>query len=167
MVGPQPYLQLQQSFDAGTAAKGNRWYSRSHFLPELSDPVIDAIADGLEPFPGEFTMVYLNDEGGAPSRVAVEDTAYPHRNTAAFLHVFAGWIDPASDEENMSWVRGLADRIAEHGSSGVYVNMLSEDEPERIRAAYGPNLDRLSELKAKWDPDNVFRGNHNIVPGSS
>jgi FAD/FMN-containing dehydrogenase len=167
LVGPMPYLGLQQTFDAGTSTKGNRWYSRYHYLPGLSDALIDKIVDGLEPFPGEFTLVYLADEGGAPSRVAVEDTAFPHRTAAYSIHVFPGWADPGSDERNMSWARGLADAIAGYGSSGVYVNMLAEDEGDRIREAYGPNFVRLAKLKAKWDPENVFRRNHNILPSSS
>ena len=167
MAGPQPYLTLQQSFDAGMAAKGSRWYSRFHYLPELSDAVIDTIVAGIEPFPGEFTTVYLADEGGAVGRVDVEATAFPHRTAACSVHVFPGWVDAAADEENMSWARGLADAIAAHGSSGVYVNMLSDDEAGRIREAYGPNYARLAGLKAKWDPENVFRQNHNVEPGPS
>jgi hypothetical protein len=69
MAGTQPYAALQQSFDAGMSPKGNRWYSRYHYLDELTDEAVDAIVDGLEPFPGELTTVYLADEGGAVGRV--------------------------------------------------------------------------------------------------
>ncbi|KPJ83653.1 MAG: hypothetical protein AMS19_03600 [Gemmatimonas sp. SG8_23] len=166
MVGPQPYLTLQQSFDAGMSAKGNRWYTRFHYLDELGDEAIDTIIDGLEPFPGEFTTVYLAEEGGAASRVAPEATAFPHRAGGFSIHVFPGWMAPEADDEIMGWARGLSDAVAPFANGGVYVNMLGDDEGDRVRAAYGGNYERLAQAKAKWDPDNVFRMNHNVVPST-
>lgn len=163
MAGPQPYLALQQSFDAGMSAKGNRWYSRFHYLDDLTDEVVDTIVGGLEPFPGEFTTVYLAHEGGAAARVAPGDTAFPHRGDGYSIHVFPGWASEADDAEVMSWARELGDALSLHARGGVYVNMLAEDEGGRIRAAYGPNWARITELKARWDPDNVFRANHNVA----
>ena len=164
MVGAQPYIALQQSFDAGMSAKGNRWYSRFHYLDNLSDAAIDAIVDGLDPFPGEFTSVYLAKEGGAVSRVAPEATAFPHRDAEYSIHIFPGWIDPEADQSVMSWARAFSETMATHAKDGVYVNMLAEDEVARVGSAYGVNLERLRSLKTKWDPENVFRMNHNIVP---
>jgi len=164
MVGPQPYVALQQSFDAGMSAKGNRWYSRFHYLDELSDAAIDAITGGLDPFPGEFTTVYLAKEGGAVSRVPSEATAFPHRGAEYSIHIFPGWIDSGSDGAVMNWAKSFSHTIASHAGDGVYVNMLAEDEVERIGRAYGENFERLRSLKAKWDPENVFRMNHNIAP---
>jgi FAD/FMN-containing dehydrogenase len=166
MVGPQPYLTLQQSFDEGMSAKGGRWYSRYHYLDGLTDAAIDTIVEGLKPFPGEFTTVYLADEGGAPGRIAVDATAFPHRTAGCSIHVFPGWVDSEADDRIMQWARGLGAAIAGHSNGGVYVNMLAEDERERVRAAYGVNYERLAGLKAKWDPGNVFRMNHNVLPES-
>jgi FAD/FMN-containing dehydrogenase len=165
MVGPQPYLQLQQSFDAGMSAKGNRWFSRFHFLDELTDDAIDTIVQGLGDMPGDFTTVYLGAEGGAAGRVAADATAYPHRSSEVFLHIFPGWADPSADADVMAWARGLSDAVAPFATGAVYVNMLADDEAARLPAAYGDNYGRMVELKAKWDPDNVFRMNHNVVPG--
>jgi FAD/FMN-containing dehydrogenase len=164
MVGPQPYLQLQQSFDAGMSSKGNRWYSRFHFIDDLTDEAIDTIVDGLGEMPGDFTTVYLGAEGGAPGRFDADATAYPHRSSECFLHIFPGWAEPSADDAVMAWARGLGDAVASHAAGGVYVNMLGEDEQSRLPAAYQANWERLRELKAKWDPDNVFRMNHNITP---
>jgi FAD/FMN-containing dehydrogenase len=166
MAGAQPYVALQQSFDAGMSGKGNRWYSRFHYLDELSDSAIDAIVEGLEPFPGEFTTVYLAREAGAVSRVDPSATAFPHRDAAFSIHVFPGWIDAQADDEVMGWARGLSDTVATYANDGVYVNMLADDEVARVRHAYGANFERLQTVKAKWDPENVFRMNHNIVPRS-
>jgi FAD/FMN-containing dehydrogenase len=68
------------------------------------------------------------------------------------------------DEAIMAWARRLHDAMAPFASGGVYVNLLGEDEEARVRAAYGPNYDRLARIKAAWDPDNVFRQNHNVEP---
>ena len=62
----------------------------------------------------------------------------------------------------MAWARGLYEKLRPFAEGGVYVNMLAEDEEDRIRAAYGGNFPRLAALKKKWDPDNMFRRNHNI-----
>ena len=165
VVMPQPYVALQQAFDAGMA-KGSRWYSRSHQFEELSDEAIDTLVAHIEPFPGEFTTVYLGAGGGAVGRRSVDATAYPHRSWAHELHAFPGWSDPAQDEAIMAWARRLHDAMTPFASGGVYVNLLGEDEGARVRAAYGPNYDRLARIKAEWDPDNVFRQNHNVVPRS-
>ena len=163
VVMPQPYVSLQQSFDAGMA-KGSRWYSRAHLFEELSDGAIDTLVDHIEPLPGEFTTVYLGAGGGAVGRRSVNATAYPHRSWAHELHAFPGWSDPMQDEAIMAWARRLHDAMVPFASGGVYVNLLGEDEEARVRAAYGPNYDRLARIKAVWDPDNVFRHNHNVVP---
>ena len=74
------------------------------------------------------------------------------------------WLDPNEDETNIAWVRSTFDAVAPHTTDAVYANYLAADEPDRIRAAYGPNWERLVELKRTWDPDNVFHLNQNIDP---
>ncbi|MEJ2580321.1 MAG: BBE domain-containing protein [Acidobacteriota bacterium] len=76
----------------------------------------------------------------------------------------AGWSEAEQDEEVMRWVQGFHDAMASHATGGVYVNVLGTNEEARVRAAYGSNYNRLVELKKKWDPDNLFRRNHNIPP---
>lgn len=163
-VAPQPYLELQQAFDAAMAAKGRRWYSRGQYLRALPDSSIDTLVAQCERLPGEFTSVYLGAEGGALARTHADATAFPHRDAAFSLHVFPGWSDPAEDEPIMQWARTVHASMAPHGTGGVYVNMLAEDEQARVAAAYGGNLARLARIKREWDPDNLLRGNRNIVP---
>ncbi len=163
LVAPQPYLTLQQSFDAGMPA-GNRWFSRSLQMDELSDDAIDTLVRSLDPFPGEFTVVYLGPNDGAVARVPTDATAYPHRSSAHELHVFPGWLDPAQDAANIAWAETVHDAMSPFGNGRVYVNLLGDRETERVPEAYRENLDRLRKLKAKWDPDNVLQGNHNITP---
>ncbi len=162
-VAPIPYVSLQQAFDAGMG-KGNRWYSRYLHLREVSDDFIDTLLENLDPFPGAFTAVYLGAQGGAAGRVSPDATAYPHRDIVDALHIFPGWSHPEDDDAIMTWARGLYGKLEPFGEGGVYVNMLGDDEEGRLRAAYGTNYSRLVQLKRKWDPDNLFRMNHNIPP---
>ena len=160
---PQTWVALQQSFDP-MMGKGSRWYTRAHYFDAISDEAIEALVDEIPPFPGELTTVYLGAGGGAAGRKAPNATAYPHRNAAHGVHVFPGWTDAGQDAEIMDWARGVSDAVAPYASGGVYVNLLGEDEEARVPAAYGPNYERLTKLKATWDPDNLFRANHNVPP---
>ncbi|MDX1577316.1 MAG: FAD-binding oxidoreductase [Gemmatimonadota bacterium] len=162
-VFPQSYLDLQRSFDE-QMAPGSRWYTRAHELSRLTDDAIDAILEAVPPLPGDFTSVYLGPMDGAVGRVGPEETAYPHRDSAHGIHIFPGWIDPDRDDEIMDWARRVSNHVAPHADEGVYVNLLGEDEGPRVRAAYGPNYERLGRIKAAWDPDNLFRANHNVPP---
>lgn len=162
-VAPQSYSGLQQAFDAGMP-KGQRWYSRAHYLAGLSDEAIDSLLRHAEALPGDFTTVYLGAEGGAIGRRARDETAFPHRDAAFSLHVFPGWTDPGDDADIMRWAREIHRAMAPHATGGVYVNMLAEDESDRVGAAYGANFERLAQIKGRWDPGNLFRGNHNIRP---
>ena len=155
------YKELQKSFDM---PKGFRWYTRAHFLPDISDDVIDILEKFIQPLPGAFTMVYFEPMGGAVNKKNPADTAYPHRNTAYSIHNLTGWSDSKDDRKNISWSRGFHQALAKVATGGVYVNLLGKDEGERVRAAYGNNWDRLVKLKRKWDPHNVFGMNQNIKP---
>lgn len=106
----------------------------------------------------------LARQGGASVRVDPGATSFPHRSARRGLHIFPGWSDPADDEELMRWAREFQAAMAPFASGGVYVNLLGGDEPERVPHAYGSNHARLAELKARWDPENPFRMNHNIPP---
>jgi FAD/FMN-containing dehydrogenase len=164
-VRPQPYTALQQTFDAGVP-KGQRWYSKAHYLDGLSDAAIDTVVDHVDPLPGPFSMVYFEPMGGAIERVDTSATAFPHRDAAYGFHILTGWAEPEKDDAIMAWTRDLHAAMAPHASGGVYVNLLGEDEPERTSAAYGSNAERLARIKAEWDPENVFRMNHNIEPAT-
>ncbi len=110
--------------------------------------------------------MYLSAEGGAAGRPAEDATAYPSRTAAHSIHVFPGWVEPSADDDVMAWARGVSEAIEPFANGGVYVNLLGEDEPDRVPAAYGSNYARLSALKAEWDPQNRLRSNHNVHPES-
>jgi FAD/FMN-containing dehydrogenase len=159
----QPLGELFKVFDAGTPP-GQRWYSRSRYIDGLSDDAVDVFLEHSLNMQGPFTFAYFEVLGGADGRVAPDATAFPHRDMSCDYHILAGWPDGEGDEGVMAWVRDFHDAMAPFATGGVYVNLLAEDEPDRIREAYGGNWDRLVQLKQKWDPDNRLSGNQNISP---
>ena len=103
--------------------------------------------------------------GGAVNRVPADATAYPHREVQFVVNVHTRWRDSAEDGACIGWGRALFDALAPHATGGVYVNFMPDDEQERVRkGAYGANYERLARIKARYDPDNLFRLNQNIPP---
>jgi FAD/FMN-containing dehydrogenase len=139
--------------------------ARGGFLPHLSDEVIDAvIAVGAETPPAaEFEMNHLH---GAVSRVPLAETAFPLRQPGFDCFAIAGWLNPGEHDAAVGWVQRFFDAVRAH-ARGAYVNVLNEDEGERVRASYGPQFARLAALKRKYDPENFFRFNPNILPAAS
>ena len=160
------YTDVQQMFDEGMA-KGNRWYTRAHYLDALPDELIDIIFKETSSIPGEFSAAYLEPLGGAINRKAPDAIAFPHRDATFSFHIFPGWQKKEKDEEVMKWAKQFSKKIKPHSGRGVYVNLLAHDEESRIKEAYGVNYHRLRKIKKKWDPENLFRANHNIPPADS
>jgi len=165
-VAPMPYATFQSSFDAGTP-DGVRYYGKAHLLPELSDGAIDALLGVVDHLPGPFTMIFFESLGGAIARRPADATAWPHRDAAFGFAVQAGWTEPGDDEEQIAWVRRVHEAMAPHTTGGVYVNYLDADDADRVTNAYGEHYRRLSEVKQRWDPDNLFRANHNVDPAGT
>jgi FAD/FMN-containing dehydrogenase len=163
LVGPLAYTAVQQGFDANLP-KGQRYYSRAHLLDMLSDAAIHTITEHVTAMEGAFTAAYLEPYGGAIGRVGPSETAFHGRKAAYSFHILAGWTDASDDHAVMTWARAFHEAMAVHATGGVYVNLLGEDEADRVPAAYGGNYRRLVELKTRWDPDNLFRMNYNVQP---
>lgn len=161
-VGPAPYTAVQQSFDANLPG-GQRYYSAAHDLPDLGEEAIAAFAAHVRTMQGAFTAAYFEPKGGAAARVGEADTAMGGRDAGHGFHVIAGWTDPADDQPVTEWARSFADAMAPYATGGVYVNLIPEDQPERIPTAFS-DYDRLRELKRTWDGRNLLRGNHNVAP---
>lgn len=162
-IEPMPYVALQQLFDERWP-EGHRYYWKSHFFDELTDEAIETIVeycDSSAPFMSVFTDGWLS---GAISRVDADATAFPHRDKAVSVTIGMQWEDPERDDELIAWAREFHEALEPYASDGVYVNLLDQDEDERIPAAYGEWYGRLRDLKSEWDPENLFRLNHNIEP---
>jgi FAD/FMN-containing dehydrogenase len=165
VVGPLSYTAVQQSFDAGLP-RGQRYYSRAHYLDELSDASIDTIVAHVSEMQGAFTAAYLEPLGGAIERVDPSATAFGERRAGYSFHVIGGWMNAADDDRTIAWAHTFHDAMLPYATGGVYVNLLGDDEEDRVPAAYGLNHQRLVELKTKWDPGNLFCMNHNIKPSA-
>src|SRR5262249_3544109 len=105
--------------------------------------------------------------GGAINRVPASATAYPHRDIQFVMNIHTRWRDPEQDRSCIEWTREFFEKMTPHATGGVYVNFMPDDEARRVRTgAYGVNFQKLAALKAKHDPDTLFRLNQNIVPAA-
>ena len=164
IVGPMPFAGWQTAFDP-LLTPGARNYWKSHDFAKLSDPLIDLLVDHAGRVPTPETEVVLVHIGGAVNNVPVIATSYPHRNIEHIVNVHTRWSHPSQDQSCIAWARQLFDAMAPHSTGGVYVNFMPEDEGQRVKiGAYGRNYKRLTTLKAKYDPRNLFRMNQNIKP---
>jgi hypothetical protein len=110
--------------------------------------------------------VHLYPVNGAVQRVGADETAFAYRDVN-YSPVIAGmWDDPADNEKNIAWVREYHKALEPFSTEGGYVNFMDGDDQSRIRANYRGNYERLSEVKAKYDPANLFRLNQNIQPAT-
>lgn len=163
LVGPAPYVDAQKAFDANLP-KGQRYVSKAHNLPSLTDGAIDTMVRFVPDMVGPLTAAYFDPLGGAVGRVESSATAYAGREATYGFHIIAGWMEPSDDSTVISWASEFSSAMAEHATGGVYVNLIADDEMDRVPAAYGDNYARLRELKRVWDPANLFSNNYNIPP---
>ena len=163
LIGPMPYPVMNTILDEGFP-KGARNYWRSAFFKDLSADVVGVLVDAFERVPSPMSGMFIEHFHGAVTRIDPTATAFPHREPGFNIVLSGEWLDPSEDEANLAWVRSTFEAMAPYMADAVYVNYLSADEPDRVRAAYGPNWERLVALKRTWDPDNVFHLNQNIDP---
>jgi FAD/FMN-containing dehydrogenase len=162
-VAPLAYTSAQQAFDANLPP-GQRYFSRAHDLPPLSDAAIDTVTTHVPHMQGPFTAAYFDPGGGAIGRIDPSSTPFAGRTASYGFHILGGWMDAADDDTVMRWARAFHDAMTPLATGGVYVNVLGDEEDHRVPAAYGANYARLAGLKTTWDPDNLFRMNYNIEP---
>jgi FAD/FMN-containing dehydrogenase len=162
-VGPMPYPVMNTLLDAAYP-KGALNYWLSSFTTGLSDELIDAMAERFASVPSPMTVILLEHFHGAVTRIAPTDTAVPHRDEGWNLLLPSEWVDPAHTEANIAWTKDTYAALSEHFSGGRWLNYLGDDQDDAISAAYGPNYERLVEVKRAWDPDNLFHLNQNIAP---
>jgi FAD/FMN-containing dehydrogenase len=163
-VGPMPYPAMNTLLDAGFPA-GSLNYWLSSFTRGLPDELIDVAIERFAAVPSAMTGILLEHFHGAVTRVGVTETAVPHRDAGWNLLIPSVWTDTADSEANIAWSRETFAAMRPHFGTGRWLNYLGDDQAEdAIRAAYGPNYDRLREVKRRYDPDNVFHLNHNIAP---
>jgi FAD/FMN-containing dehydrogenase len=164
-IGAMPYAAWQQAFDP-LLAPGARNYWKSHNFAALSDDAIDTTIGYVAKLPTPQCEIFLGLLGGQVNRVAPDAMAYPHRNVLYAMNVHTRWDDPSEDDQCIAWARDFFAAVAPYAAGSVYINFLAQDEVGRIPEAYGQNYDRLAQIKAKFDPRNLFRQNQNIRPAA-
>jgi hypothetical protein len=165
MHGPHPLTlkDLNSAFD-GLYGPGDQWYWRGDFVREIPDEAMGRNREWNDRMPTWKCGSHLYPIDGAAHDVAVEDTAFAYRD-ATWSQVFIGvGPDPADAGTLRDWTVGYWESLHPFSAGGAYVNFMMEEGQERVQATYGPNYERLTRVKAAYDPDNVFRVNQNILP---
>jgi hypothetical protein len=158
-----PHATFNGAFD-GVYPPGQNWYWRADFMKELSDEAIAAHAKYGAEMPTWQSTMHLYPIDGAVHDVGPTDTAWNYRDVA-FSAVYAG-VDPeaANIPAIRDWAVDYSNAVHPYSAGGAYLNMVMDEGQERVRASYRDNYDRLAQVKAKYDPDNLFRINQNIEP---
>jgi FAD/FMN-containing dehydrogenase len=158
-----PFLEIQRAGDE-TFGPGLLSYIKATFADDLADGLIDVLVDRARSLRSDLSQVEILSMGGAIRRVPVEATAFPHRDASWLLNVPASWRLPGDTAYEVAWVRDTYAAIEPHAAGGGYVNFLDDGD---VDLAYGKTLRRLAEVKARYDPENLFRRNQNIRPATA
>ncbi|MFF3766070.1 FAD-binding oxidoreductase [Streptomyces sp. NPDC001922] len=162
MITELPYAELQCMLDD---PPGCRNYWSAEYLDSFPDEAVDLFcaraSDMIVPSPSQHVLF---PQGGATAR-GNPDYPVPWRNASWVAHPFGLWEDPADDERGRQWAHDIRADLRPWSSGAVYLNFIGNEGEERLISGFGPeNYRRLAAVKATYDPDNVFRLNHNIVP---
>jgi FAD/FMN-containing dehydrogenase len=161
-VGPMPYPVMNTILDAGYPS-GSLNYWLSSFTHGLPDELIDVAVERFATVPSPMSAMLLEHFHGAVTRVGPTETAVPHRDEGWSLLLPSVWTDPAETDANIAWTRETFAALRPHFAAGRWLNYLGDDQADdAVEAAYGPNYERLREVKRRYDADNVFHLNHNI-----
>jgi FAD/FMN-containing dehydrogenase len=164
LSGRMPYVQMQQFLD-DEYPRGRHYYWKSAAIAELDDPVIDIVSTYAAEQPSSLSTIDVWLMGGALRDEPAGGSAYSGRSARYLVNPEADWDEVATDQANVAWARELIAALEPY-TTGTYLNFpgLLEEGETQLRAGFGDNYDRLAQVKALWDPDNVFRLNHNIPP---
>jgi FAD/FMN-containing dehydrogenase len=162
---PMPFVEWQRSMDAARPA-GRCCAMRSHFLADLDEGFVDALAEQFAASPSRHSVAILEHCHGAIARVSPAETAFALRTNPYHFEIIAFWDEPTETEANIAWCDRFFAATSPFSSGEVYVNSLDAGEGHRIREAYGPNWERLRHIKQRYDPTNFFHCNQNITPAA-
>ncbi|HEU5432980.1 MAG TPA: FAD-binding oxidoreductase [Thermomicrobiales bacterium] len=165
LMGPLPYPALNSLFDP-LLPPGLQHYWKADFDAELSDKAIATHAEYGPETPNFMSLMHLYPLDGAVHDVARDDTAFNYRDVN-FTHIIAGIdTEPANMPAHREWVREYWSALHPQSAGGAYVNFLMDEGQDRAQAAYRGNYARLTEVKRRYDPNNLFHMNQNIRPGA-
>ena len=158
-----PLPVWNSAFD-GLYPAGDQWYWRGDYVKEIPDAAIDIHVEFGKKLPTWKSTMHLYPSDGAASRVAPDATPWAYRD-ATWTSVFGGVDpDPLNADAIRQWTIDYFEALHPYSMGGSYVNFMMEEGQERVQATYGDNYARLAQIKAKYDPENVFHVNQNIRP---
>jgi FAD/FMN-containing dehydrogenase len=166
LSGTQSFVEVQSAMDDLLPARVLRYYWKSLNARELGDELIDRFIAHGRTRPSPKNLFVIRHLGGAMGRVPADATAFGDRSAQYNISLDSTWVDPAEDEQNITWTRMVWDDLRPYSDGGVYLNFpgFQEEGEALMRAQFGQNYERLQALKRQYDPDNVFRVNQNIAP---
>ncbi|MGD9711533.1 MAG: FAD-binding oxidoreductase, partial [Thermomicrobiales bacterium] len=163
LTGTMPIASLNSMFDALFPA-GMHDYWKADYDIEVSDAAIKVHLDHGPKVPNPNSLMHLYSTNGAVQDVDSAATAYSYREST-FNHVILSFDSDAEKmPSNIEWVRNYWDALRPHSAGGAYVNFMMDEGGDRVQATYRDNYPRLQQIKAEYDPQNVFRINQNIQP---
>lgn len=162
-IGNMPYVNWQQAFDP-LLTPGARNYWKTHNFIELQDGAIDSMIEYAGKLPSPQCEIFIAYLEGKSNTVPADAMAYPGRDLKYVLNVHGRWDDANQDKECINWAREFFSASSKYASGGAYVNFMTDEEKDRVAKAYGPNYNKLVDIKKKYDPNNLLKHNQNIKP---
>jgi FAD/FMN-containing dehydrogenase len=159
---PMAYADLYP-LDGPPPPSGRHFSGATTSLPALTPGAIEALLVAAESRLTPFSTIAMQRLHGAAARVDIEETAFGLRWPQYFVSLTAAW-ERGPGQPHQEWARGAEELLKPYASPGRYINFMGRGTPREIRAAYGPNAFRLAQIKAQYDPANLFRLNQNIAP---
>jgi len=165
LIQPMPYPVINTLNDAGYP-RGAFNYWKSAFLSDLSDASLEIMVDAMRRCPSPMSGLGIVPYLGAVARVEVAATAFAHRAPGYSLLIVSQWTDPLDTEQNIAWARDTFEVLRPCMTGRSYINNLIAEDGRKVDEVWGANYQRLVGVKRRYDPDNIFRLNHNIDPSA-
>ncbi len=163
MVGAMPYPAIQQMFD-GLLPSGLQWYWRADFFGDLDEATSRIHQEFGSNIPTPLSQMHLYPIGSAAGRIGKEATPWAYRDAKYACVIVGVDPDPANAEKITNWCKSYWEALHAHSAGGAYLNFIMNEGQDRIRASYKHNYPRLAKIKKRYDPENLFRINQNILP---
>lgn len=163
MLGEIPYLQMQAIFDAAVPY-GMPRYAKMGYITEINDEMIDIVLKHAATRTSPYTVVLFNSMKGAITKIDKAATPFYFRQKQWYFDIVSQWVETGNEDKHVQWTRSFWNDIAPF-TVGSNINFFGRDDgQDRVRNAFQTNYERLSQLKSKFDPNNMFRLNANILP---
>jgi len=164
VIQRRTYVSQQSLLDA-TQPKGRRYYWKSEYLPAFEKGLAEKFITHAKTIPSPHSALLVFQLGEALGRLPNDYSAVGNRDARWVINITSSWDRPEDDAVNVDYARKVWEDTRGFSTGGTYLNFLTEEETgDRLKAAFGENYERLAQIKAKWDPENLFRANKNIAP---